>query len=78
MQYEVVCNLTLMRYFAGHINKYTAMAMTDLRYLILVGWMYGTDVVLPLDEQSVRLLVLVRVCLNLKALIIGVQYSMRP
>ena len=58
MQYEVVCNLTLMRYFAVQINKYTAMATTGLRCLILVGWMYGTDVVLALDEQGVRLYLL--------------------
>ena len=40
--------------------------------------MYGTHVaVLALDEQSVRLLVLLSVCLNLNIIIIGVRCSMR-
>ena len=55
IQYEVVCNLTYPRALFCCPNKYTTMAMmtvrfamTGLRYLTFVGWMYGTDVVLAL------------------------------
>ena len=37
------------------LSKYTAMAMTALRAFLFVRWMYGTGVMLTLNDQRVRL-----------------------
>ena len=65
MQYQVVCNLTFMRYFAVQINNTLQWWWrVCVAWLTFVGWMYGTGVVLLalLDKQYVRLLVLLCAC----------------
>ena len=67
--------MTLCCVIQIHCNGDGDAALLDLGWLNIWN---GTDVVLSLDEQFVRLLVLVPVRLNLKtALISSVQYSMR-
>ena len=61
----------------GHpyvLSKYTTMAMTALHALTFVLWMYGTVVMLALDEQHVRLHCYVRACIW-RHYCFGMQYE---
>ena len=75
IQYEVVCSLIIMRYFAVQINDTLQWRWwVCVAWLTFVGWMYWMDVVvLARDEQSVRLFVLLSVCvclcLNLRCVV---------
>ena len=67
IQYEVVCSLIIMCYFAVQINDTLQWRWwVCVAWLTFVGWMYWMDVVvLALDEQHVSLLILLCVCVCL-------------
>ena len=72
MKYGAVCNFTSCTIL---FSEYTATLITGLA-LIFVGWMYGTGVVLALDEQWVRLSLLPRG--ERLTLLVSIRCSMGP
>ena len=82
---SIIRSHVICYYFAVQINNTLQWRWrVCVAWLTFVDWMYGTDaVVLALDEQGVRLPVLLSLCVLwiwsvcLKVLIIDVRYSTR-